>query len=65
LKDEGKNPFSLDSRPPKSSFKEFLLNEVRYASLAKSNPEKAEILFEKAEKDAKDRLKTYENMAKN
>ncbi|MEN8906013.1 MAG: pyruvate:ferredoxin (flavodoxin) oxidoreductase [Clostridiales bacterium] len=64
LKDSGKNPFILDSKPPKSSFKEFLLNEVRYSALAKSNPERADLLFSKAEEESKERLKTYENMAK-
>jgi pyruvate-ferredoxin/flavodoxin oxidoreductase len=63
LKAEGKKPFSLDSKAPSASFKDFLLSEVRYAALAKSNPERAEKLFDKAEADAKERLRVYENMA--
>lgn len=58
-----KNPFSLDSKEPKSSFREFLLGEVRYASLAKAFPEEAEALFEKTEQDAKERLGNYKKLA--
>ncbi|VYU42560.1 pyruvate:ferredoxin (flavodoxin) oxidoreductase [Clostridium tertium] len=58
-----KNPFSLDSKEPKSSFRDFLMGEVRYASLAKAFPEQAEALFEKTEKDAMDRLAGYKRLA--
>ena len=64
LKEEGKNPFILDSKAPTGSFREFLLGEVRYASLAKVQPEKAEELFAQAEKEAKEKYQVYENMAK-
>jgi pyruvate-ferredoxin/flavodoxin oxidoreductase len=63
LKEEGKNPFTLDSKEPKSSFREFLQGEVRYASLKGSFPEIAEELYAKAEKDAKDRYDGYVKMA--
>ena len=63
LKEEGKNPFTLDSKEPKSSFREFLQGEVRYASLKGSFPEIAEELYAKAEKDAKDRYNGYVKMA--
>ncbi|NEZ45843.1 pyruvate:ferredoxin (flavodoxin) oxidoreductase [Clostridium niameyense] len=63
LEEEGKNPFSLDSKEPKSSFKEFLMGEVRYASLAKQFPDQAEKLFDKTEKDAKERLENYKRLA--
>ena len=64
LKEEGKNPFSLDSNAePKGDFKEFLLGEVRYASLAKAFPEKAEALFEKTHADAMERLANYRRLA--
>ena len=59
LKEENKNPFILDSKEPKSSFRDFILGEVRYASLLKSFPEEAEKLFEQAEKDAKERYENY------
>ena len=62
---EGKNPFSLDSKAPTADYREFLLNEVRYASLMKAMPERAEALFAASESYAKDkyaslvRLKDY------
>ena len=49
---EGKNPFSLDSKEPTLSYADFIKNEVRYTSLVRSFPERAEELFAKAEKDA-------------
>ena len=55
LKEEGKNPFSLDSKEPTENFQDFLKGEVRYASLAKAAPDVAEELFAKTEQDAKDR----------
>lgn len=58
-----KNPFILDSKEPKGDFKEFLMGEVRYSSLAKAYPEAAEALFEKTEQDAMDRLETYKKLA--
>ncbi|MEQ8198926.1 MAG: pyruvate:ferredoxin (flavodoxin) oxidoreductase, partial [Clostridiaceae bacterium] len=63
LKEAGKNPFSLDSKEPTESFREFLMGEVRYSSLAKAFPEAAEALFEKTEKDAKERLENYKKLA--
>ena len=63
LKEEGKNPFILDSKAPSASFREFLEGEVRYASLKGSFPEIAEELYAKAEKDAKDRYEGYVRMA--
>jgi len=55
LKTEGKNPFSLDSKAPTESFQEFLDGEIRYNSLKRMNPEKAEKLFAQAEEQAKER----------
>lgn len=63
LKEEGKNPFILDSKEPKASFQEFLDSEVRYKSLKKSFPEEAAILFEQAEKDAQERYSIYKKLA--
>ena len=51
--EEGLNPFQLDSKEPTESYEEFLMNEVRYNSLARSNPERAKALFEKAAAGAK------------
>jgi pyruvate-ferredoxin/flavodoxin oxidoreductase len=63
LKEEGKNPFVLDSKEPTADFKEFLMGEVRYSSLTRTFPDAADELFEKAEKDAKDRFETYKRLA--
>lgn len=58
-----KNPFSLDSKAPNGSFKDFLLGEVRYASLAKVFPEVAEELFAKTEADAMERYNNYKKLS--
>ncbi len=50
--EEGKNPFTLDSKAPTGDYQEFLMGEVRYASLAKANPARAEKLFGKSESEA-------------
>jgi pyruvate-ferredoxin/flavodoxin oxidoreductase len=63
LKKEGKNPFTLDSKEPKASFRDFILSESRYASLAITFPDIAEQLFEKTEQDAKDRYEKYRKKA--
>ncbi|GAA0068831.1 pyruvate:ferredoxin (flavodoxin) oxidoreductase [Clostridium sardiniense] len=63
LKGTGKNPFTLDSKEPTADFKEFLMGEVRYASLAKAFPEAAEALFEKTYTDAMERLEGYKKLA--
>jgi pyruvate-ferredoxin/flavodoxin oxidoreductase len=63
LKGEGKNPFVLDSKEPTENFREFLLGQVRYSSLEKAYPDKAEELFTKAEQLAKERYKIYRQMA--
>ena len=60
---EGKNPFSLDSRPPKASFTEFLRSQLRYAVLEAQYPKEAKALFAKAEEDAGRRYQRYREMA--
>ena len=62
LAKEGKNPFILDSKPAKSEYKDFIMGEVRYASLKKMFPEVAEELFERAEKEAKDKYDYYKKL---
>ncbi|MCR4436485.1 MAG: pyruvate:ferredoxin (flavodoxin) oxidoreductase [Clostridiales bacterium] len=63
LKLEGKNPFTLDSKEPTAPFKDFLMGEVRYSSLTLTFPERAERLFEAAEKDARERYESYKRLA--
>ena len=60
LAEEGKNPFSLDSKEPNwENFHDFLLGEVRYLSVKKAYPNEAEELFAEAQKMAQIRYKTY------
>ena len=59
LKAEGKNPFTLDSKAPTGDFQQFLLGENRYASLKLSFPERAQELYEKAARDARERYESY------
>ncbi|MCI6737575.1 MAG: pyruvate:ferredoxin (flavodoxin) oxidoreductase [Intestinibacter sp.] len=63
LKAEGKNPFILDSKEPTESFRDFIMGQVRYASIAKQFPEQAEELFTMAEQASKDRLESYKRLA--
>ncbi|MBQ7374071.1 MAG: pyruvate:ferredoxin (flavodoxin) oxidoreductase [Clostridia bacterium] len=57
------NPFTLDSKDPTASYKDFLLGENRYATLKKSQPELAERLFETAEEENTARLNSYKRLA--
>ncbi len=61
LAEDGKNPFQLDSKAPSTSYRDFLMNEVRYSALARQNPERAEKLFSQAEKNAQQK---YEHLLK-
>ena len=61
LKAEGKNPFTLDSKAPTTSYIDFIKSETRYSRLALAFPERAEQLFAKAEANAKAK---YERLTK-
>ena len=63
LRKEGKNPFILDSKEPKASFREYLMGETRYAALTRTFPELAEELFVKAEEYAKEKYEIYRTLA--
>ena len=64
LEEEGKNPFTLDSKEPDwTKFQDFLKGEVRFASLYKLFPENAAELLEKTEEFAKLRLESYKRLA--
>lgn len=52
---EAEKKFTLDSKEPKGDYQEFLNGEVRYNSLVRQDPEKAKVLFEKNEQEAKER----------
>ena len=61
LKAEGKNPFTLTSKPGDGTYQEFLKNETRYTRLERAFPERAEKLFSESEKAAAER---YEHLLK-
>ena len=64
LEGTDKNPFSLDSKEPDwTKFQDFLKGEVRFASLYKLFPERAEELLQKTEEFAKVRYSTYQRLA--
>ena len=63
LKDEGKNPFILESKEPTTPFKEFIHGEVRYSQLMNVFPDIAEEMFDTAEKHAKERYKRYKSLS--
>ena len=65
LEDEGKNPFTLDSKEPKwEGFQDFLKGEVRFASVMKQFPTEAAGLFQACEDMAKKRYQSYIRMSK-
>ena len=63
LKEEGKNPFILDSKEPTQSFRDYLLGETRYAALTRTFPDIAEELFAKAEEFAAKKYEVYKELA--
>ena len=64
LKADGKNPFVLDSKEPDfATFRDYLMGEVRFSSLAKLFPDKAEEMFAKTRRDAMERYKFYKQLA--
>ncbi len=54
-------PFALDSKEPAGGYRDFLMNEARYARLTNEFPDRAEELFAKSETNAKNR---YEHLLK-
>lgn len=63
LREEGKNPFTLESKEPTKPFKDFIQGEIRYSSLMNVFPEIAGEMFDAAEKDAKERYESYKRLA--
>ena len=61
--DNGENPFQLDSKAPTASYRDFIMGEVRYNSLTRSFPERAEKLFANAEKYAAEKYEKLKKMA--
>ena len=63
LKKEGKNPFILDSKEPSMDYNEFIMGEVRYASLVRTFPETAKHLLTEAAVLAKEKYESYKKLA--
>ncbi len=56
LKAEGKNPLTVDSKEPSASYRDFITSETRYSRLAQQFPERAEVLFAKAEEASREKI---------
>ena len=64
LEHEGKNPIKITGKEPNwDLYEDFLLNEVRYTSLKKTNPEHAQALFDQNKKDAQRRWRQLNRLA--
>jgi pyruvate-ferredoxin/flavodoxin oxidoreductase len=64
LKEQGKNPLQLDSKPPTMEFSEYAYNENRYRSLKQSKPDAAAELMKLANRDAVERYALMDQLAK-
>ncbi len=62
LKKEGKNPFTLDSKPPTISLEEFTAGETRFAALKNTRPEEAEALWQEAQERVDERFAHYQKL---
>ena len=60
----GEPPLVLDAGPPKGSLREYMLNENRFRMVEKMDPKRFEMLMEYAQRDARRRTETYEQLAK-
>jgi pyruvate-ferredoxin/flavodoxin oxidoreductase len=63
LKDDGKNPFQLDSKEPDYKLEDFMYKEVRFKSLKAANPDRADTLLAKAKAQAERTYKAYKYLA--
>ncbi|MDK2806516.1 MAG: pyruvate-ferredoxin/flavodoxin oxidoreductase [Thermoanaerobacterium sp.] len=63
LKADGKNPFTLDSKEPVSSYVDFIKGEIRYSSLETLFPDLAQKLYDESYKDAKERFEIYKALS--
>ena len=63
LREQGKNPFVLDSREPKVDVKDYMYNEVRFRALRMMRPEDAEKYLEQARQSAKEKYESHKYLA--
>jgi len=59
VREEGKNPFQLDSKAPSIRLKDYAYREARYTMLARSNPKLAEELLREAQDDVERQWRVY------
>ena len=62
-REAGKNPFVLDSKEPNGKLREFMMGEIRFSSLTRTFPERAEVLFQEAEEFTAHRYEQYKALA--
>ncbi len=63
LTEQGKNPFQLDSKEPDYNLADFMYKEVRFKALKNANPDRAQMLLDKAVAKAKRRWLEYKYLA--
>jgi pyruvate-ferredoxin/flavodoxin oxidoreductase len=63
LREQGKNPFQLDSKPPSIPLKQYIYEETRYSMLVRSHPEAARNLLRLAQDDVQRTWRVYESRA--
>jgi pyruvate-ferredoxin/flavodoxin oxidoreductase len=63
LVDQGKNPFTIDSKDPSIPLEQYAYNETRYRMLQQSDPERAESLMDQAKHDIERRWNLYQHLA--
>ena len=63
MKEDGQNPFILDSKAPDGSLREFLSGEVRYAALQQGFPQESERLVAQLEREYAARYQALERLA--
>ena len=63
IEKEGGNPFVLDSGEPNGKLREYMMGEVRFSSLTRTFPERAELLFAQAEEFTAHRYAKYKRLA--
>jgi len=63
LKEEGKNPLILDSKDPSTPVEDYMKREARFAALFASNPDRARMLAERAQRVVNERWAFYKHLA--
>ncbi|MDR1096417.1 MAG: hypothetical protein LBL31_08510, partial [Spirochaetaceae bacterium] len=63
LKDQGKNPFQLDSKEPTTALEDFMYKEVRFKSLKAASPDRAAALLAQAQKTLDRVYKEYKYLS--